>query len=355
MKSMLDRNRRQLTPLVDGNSLLAIESLFGKGDVDPWAIKLACTFTDLFVYADRFRFTFRSPNGAFSDTAWANAPSLAQHLRQRDSSAVVPQMVPVEPVRLQDEYVTEAFRTFAIWARNNRKTLRQWLNTHDTSSIRAMQQAQVARDYYFNLERLAQERELEALALELRMQQREILYAFDNAIGAPLYGRLTGSDQHYLNHPIRNVFLLPTSEAEMGRLPTIAVSFKESMANAVQHLSFDEYCVMLHELRGAVRSRGIHELGRECVEKEELRDIAASVSLPPRLRGLGRLSLVAGGIIGGLAAIPVLGTATAVAGAAVSVSSALWTGQLPRSTTRIKWLRWAIEWDLEKQAESRQN
>lgn len=354
MKGPFDHSRRELTPLVDTNTLLAIESLFSSGSVDPWAINLACTFTDLFVYADWFRFTFGSPGGAISDTDWVRAPSLAQRLRQRDSSAVVPLMVPTsEPVRLHDGHVTEAFRRFAIWARNNRRALRQWLDTHNTSSIQAMQQAQVARQYYFNLDQLTQERELEGLALELRAQQTEVLYAFDNVLRGSLYGRLTGSDQHYLNHPTRDVSVLPTFEAEVGSSPTIAVSFKESMAEAVRHLSFDEYCVMLHELRGAVRSRGIHELGGSGVEKETLRDIAASVSLPPRLRGLGRLAVVSGGIIGGLAAIPALGAASAVVGAAVSVSSALWTGQLPRSAARIKWLRWALEWDLERQGESR--
>lgn len=351
-----DRNRCQLTPLVDTNSLLAIESLFGKGDADPWAIKLACTFTDLFIYADWFRFTFGSPHGAISDTAWANAPSLAQRLRQRDSSAVVPLIVPVnEPVRLHDEYVTEAFHRFAIWARNNRKTLRQCLNTHNTSSIQAMQQAQVAREYYFSLERLAQDRELEVLANELRALECEILYAFDNVLRGPLYGRLTGSDQHYLNHPLRNVSLLPTFESEVGPLPRITVSFHESMSKLIGQLTLDEYCVILHELRSAVRDRGIHELARGDVDKDVLRDIATSVALPPNVRGSGRLALIAGGVIGGLAAIPVLGAAAAVTGAAVSVSSALWTGQLPRSTTRIKWLRWAIEWDLERQGESRNN
>lgn len=351
---MINSNVAILRPLVDTNTLLAIESLFGKGVVDPWAVRLACNFTDLFVYADSFRFTFGSPEGAFSEAAWEIAPRLAQQLRQRDSSAVVPLVGSTsEPVKLHDDYVAEAFHGFAVWARNNRKALRQWLNTHDTTSIRAMQQAQVTRQYYFNLDQLALDRSLDGLALELRAQPWEILYGFDNMLRGPLYGRLTGSDQHYLNHPLRNVSLLPTFEAKVGPPPPIAVSFRESMTNAVRHLSFDEYCVMLHELRGAVRSRSIHELGHGDIDKEVLRDIAASVCLPPRLRGMMRLALFSSGIIGALAAIPTLGGATAVAGAAVSVSSALWTGHLPRKASRIRWLRWAYEWDVEQEAEKR--
>lgn len=341
-------------PLVDTNTLLAIESLFGEGAIDPWAVKLACDFTDLFIYGDSFRFTFGSPDGSFSDVAWGHAPALARHLHERDSSAVIPLVGSTnEPVQLHDDYLAEAFHGFAVWARNNRRALRQWLNTHDTASIGAMQDAQVAREYYFNLDQFAQDQRLKVLALELRVQLYEILYAFDNMLRGPLYGRLTGSDQYYLNHPLRNVSLLPTFESEAGPLPPIAVSFRESMRDAVRHLSFDEYCVMLHELRDAVRSRGIHQLGPGDIDKEVLRDIAASVRLPPRLRAMGRLALFSGGIVGGLGAIPALGAVAAVAGAAVSVSSALWTGRLPRSASRIKWLRWALEWDLEKQAQSR--
>ena len=351
-----DRHRPPVTPLVDGNSLLAIESLFGKGTTDPWATQLACRFADLFIYADYFRFTFRSPDGVFSDESWAHAPSLARNLQQRDSSAVVPQMVAIEPGKLHDDQVKEAFRKFANKARNDPKKLRQWLNTHDTPSIRAMLQAQVGREYYyFTPERVTQMGELNLLASELGQHQRKILYAFDNVICAPLYGELTGSGQQYFNHPTRNASILRTYTAEVGSLPEIAVTFAESISGFVKRMSFDEYCIMLHTLRGAVRSRGIHELGPGDVGKDVLRDIAASddIDFPPRLKKYAKSALITGGVIGGLAAIPALGPAAAVAGALISVSSAIWDGGLPRKTGRIKWLQRAIEWDLEKQAESR--
>lgn len=355
------QSRRRLVPLVDTNALLAIESLFGNGTKDPWATRLACEFTDLFIYSDWFRFTFGSPRGpiADSDIDWIRTPVLVQELRRRDSVAMKPQVVSTDaPMRLHDDYLAESFRGFATWARNNRPALRQWLNTHDKASIRAMQQAQMARQYYFNLDRLTEEHDLDALSLELEVRRPELLYAFDNVLRGPRYGELTGSDQHYLSHPARDVSMLPTFRAEEGPPAPIAISFKESMAGVVRHLSFDEYCVMLHELRGEVRSRGINELGPGNIDREVLRDISASLRLPPRLRGLGRLMLLSGGLAGGLAAVPgvpALAAATAIAGAAVSVLSALWTGQLPRRAARIEWLRWAIEWDLERQAESRQS
>jgi hypothetical protein len=63
---------------------------------------------------------------------------------------------------------------------------------------------------------------------------------------------------------------------------------------------------------------------------------------------------VLAGFVGGLGALPVASAAAAVVGAAVSVSAALWDGELPRGTAQMKWLRWAVEWDLEKQAETRE-
>lgn len=114
------RNRAHVTPLVDTNSLLAIESLFAKGPSDPWAINLASTFADLFAYADSFRFTFGSPQGAISAADWANTPALVQYVRRRDSAAVVPLVVPTnEPVQLHDDYLADAFHGFAVLARNN--------------------------------------------------------------------------------------------------------------------------------------------------------------------------------------------------------------------------------------------
>ena len=350
--------RRQLTPLVDTNTLLAIESLFGKGGADPCAMELACKFADVFIYADHFRFTFGSPDGTGADIDLSNAPAIVQCLRGRDSSAMVAQIVPTnEPVMLHDDYVEDAFHDFADWARNRRKTLRQWLNTHNTESIRSMQSAQVAREYYFNLERIDRTPELERLTTDLQMQTSQVLYAFDNLLRGPIYGEMTGSDQQYLNHPTRNMSLIPTYKVEDGSLPENAVSFEDSMSSVVRRMSLDEYCIMLHVLRGIVHDRGIYTLRRGDIDKEVLREIAsdASVRFPPKLRSGGRFSAaIVAGIAAALPAVPLLGAQSAlVVGVAVSVSSKLWTGRLPRSAGRIKWLQGLLEWDLEKQAESR--
>jgi hypothetical protein len=64
----------------------------------------------------------------------------------------------------------------------------------------------------------------------------------------------------------------------------------------------------------------------------------------------GRTVGIAAGIIGIAGAIPTLGPAVAVAGGLVTIVSAAWTGSVGRTPGRVKWLRWALEWDLERQA-----
>ena len=232
--TVIDHKHKYIKPLVDTNTILAIETIFSKDILDPWAIQLACTFVDLFIYADCFRFTLAFPTDQYKGDDFSNAPSLIQNLKQRDSSAIVAEIVPNdEPVKLDDKYLNEAFHLFAVWARNNVKSLKQWLKTHKTPTINAMNQAQLDREYYFNLERLMQNIELTTLSTELQLAQDYILYAFDNLLRGPLYGKLTGDDQHYLNHPMRNVSLLPTFEAKTGPLPNIPISFKDTMLKMV--------------------------------------------------------------------------------------------------------------------------
>ncbi len=299
-----------LTPLVDTNSLLAIETAFSFGERDPWGTMLAARFADLFIYADSFRFTVTSSSGASGDDLFANAPPLVRILRSRDSEATAPQLVPNEPaMRVHDDFVDDALRRFAAWAQNDRSRLIQWLDTHFTRSVEAMQAAQVAREYYFNIEYLRGKRDLSALTKRLAISQTRVLYAFDNFLRAPLYGKLAGDDQHYFNHPMRNAALLPTFEAGRGKLPRVCVSFKKSVAALIDNedMTLDEYCALLHELRATIRGRAIHLLPPGALDKETLRELAASVPLPPRLRSRARAAGVATALLSGLAAVPILG------------------------------------------------
>lgn len=228
-----------------------------------------------------------------------------------------------------------------------------WTRLHNEPWIRPVQGPRAQHGHIFNLDSLADRTEHIELATRLGCTANDILYAFDVGLRFSMYGELTGEDQHYLNHPIRDVFQLPTMEEKIGKLVEVPISFNEDVSRIAKRMTQDEYAVLLHELRGYVRQYKLNEVGPGECDKEILREIASKVSLAPRLKGLVKVTGVIGSIIGGLGAVPLLGTGSAIGGALVSVSSAIWDGRLPRTVSNWKWLRWAVEWDIEKQAEKR--
>jgi hypothetical protein len=197
--------------------------------------------------------------------------------------------------------------------------------------------------------------DLEALSKKTSIPQQDIYYAFDSVLKFPFFGEIAfNRGSRYYNHPIRNVFDLPTMRHEKGNLPLIPLTFKDTIAKLVPRLSKDQYTSLLHELKAVVRESDLHKLTPGNFDKSVIRDIAAHVTLPPRLKESAKVIGVGGGIIGGLGAFPTLGFDAAIVGAIISVSTALWTGELPRKVARIKWLRWALKWDVEEQAEKRE-
>ncbi len=240
-----------------------------------------------------------------------------------------------------------------VWGRGVWGQLPNWMPFHNTPWMRDLYHAQFAHQYMFSVEKLEKSDVLNQLSGRTGVSASDLLYALDNVFRLPLYGEFAGENEHYLNHPLRDVFRLPTAQEELGVRPHVTVSFRDSISEFASKLTQDEYTILLHELRGLVREHGLHELGRGQFEKEVIREIAAKVALPARIRGIGKVAAVAGGLLGGLSAIPLLGPAAAVAGAGISVSTALWTRRLPRAVSRVRWLRWALRWDVEDQSEKR--
>jgi len=194
---------------------------------------------------------------------------------------------------------------------------------------------------------------LTTLTQLLGVAEDDVYYAFDVVLRFPLYGQLTGVNEHYLNHPIRDAFQLPTMERSLDRAPAIAVSFRNAIGDLAPTLTQDEYTALLHELRGQVRNLGLHKVGPGECDKEVIRELVSRVSLPPRLKAMSKRAAVITAFLGGLGAVPALGPAAALVGAALSVSTVLWHGKLPRGAAQMKWLRWAVEWDIEQQVEAR--
>lgn len=344
-------------PLVDISTINAIESLYRHGVHDPWAKQLAGEFADLFVYSSTIRYSITIPS-ANSDDQALERPSLLLDFIKRDSGLLTPaKFSTANPVKLNDEYLIECFNRFAAWARSNKKTLRTWISLHNQDWIQKQYAARVKHEQHewsFSLEALLKEPELVVLAKELGIAEHDVCYAFDLVLRYPLYGELAGLSEHYLNHPIRDAFLLPTMKREEGSPPFIAVSFKDTLRQFADKLSKDDYSVLLHELRGAVHEYGLHLVGPGEFDKDVVREIAAKVALPPKLRASGKLAAIGAGIVGSLGALPILGPSAAIVGGVLSVSTALWSGRLPRTTARMRWLKWALEWDIEEQAEKRE-
>jgi hypothetical protein len=191
------------------------------------------------------------------------------------------------------------------------------------------------------------------LAEIIRLDPLDVCYAFDSVLKYPLFGEFAGDQGNYLNHPLKDAFPLPTMRKEKGTLPVVAVSFRDSIAKISNRLSKDQYTSLLHELRSSVRDAGLDEMSQGQFNRAEIRDIAARVALPPRLRGLDKVAGIAGGIISGLGIISELSPVTSVLGGAIFVAAALWRGHMPRGISRIKWLRWALKWNIEDQADQR--
>jgi hypothetical protein len=137
------------------------------------------------------------------------------------------------------------------------------------------------------------------------------------------------------------------AEVTPRKLP---LSLSDAVAHMVSSMTLDQYTSFLHKARGLIRERKIHELNPGALDKETIRDIAISLELPAKLRASGKVLNITGNIITIMGALPALGPAATVVGGLVSIASVLWTGHVGTLPSRLGWLRWALEWDIEKQA-----
>jgi hypothetical protein len=169
-----------------------------------------------------------------------------------------------------------------------------------------------------------------------------------------MYGEMAAADEHYLNHPVRDAFGVPTSTYEPGPAPAVPFSFRPLISELVPHLSQDEFCVLLHTLRAAVWERGLHDAERGKYAADVIREVLAEAAIPAHLRRGAAVLGVLGGLAAAAGTLP-LGPVVPLLGAAISIASAIWSKiPLPRVASRVRWLRWALEWPGEEQADERQ-
>lgn len=339
-------------PITDITTINAIQSLFLGRIRDPWAVKLAGHFADLYVYAEHVRYPLPIPEKLPSSFDPFSEPRLIGILEQRDSGVLVPKTYSTaEPKTFNPKYLESCFRQFVVYARNNPKSLGQWIRLHNQSWVRPVQGQRAQHRYVFDLHSLDARPEVGRLTEVLRCNRDDVYYAFDIILRVSLYGRMAGEQEIYLNHPIRDAFPMPTMQWDIADTKNPPVSFAASVSEIAADLNMDEYAVVLHELRKRVREAGLHLLGHRDVETEQLRELAAEMCFKPRVRNkrLAKTLGILSGVVAGAGAFPVLGPASAIVGAAITISSAIWTGGVPRRVSRWRWLRWLLEWELEAQ------
>lgn len=340
-----------LPPVVDITSLNGVESLFRRGARDPWGLRLAGRLADLIVYSEMARFTMPIRAGTQAPLNDLPLPTILAQLLSRDNKLFAPVPFEVEERRmLNPDYLDAAFGNFCVWAHNNKKTLRRWLQLHAEPWVRDDHLARVRPRYVFDVDRLRTDPALKNVASVVQVPVEDILYGFDVVLRYPLYGELAGPGCYLLAHPIRELQTLPTMAVKPGPVPSIALSLSDAVVGMAPSMTLDGYTSFLHQARGIIRDRGIHTLKPRSLDTDTIREIASGLGLPARLKAIGRTFGVVGGLITIGGAWPVLGPPAAVVGGAVSVASVLWTGNVGRNASRMSWLRWSLEWDVETQA-----
>ncbi|PKN65551.1 MAG: hypothetical protein CVU57_09445 [Deltaproteobacteria bacterium HGW-Deltaproteobacteria-15] len=336
-------------PLVDLTSINAIESLFNDGPKDPFGVRLAADFADLFIFSATARYAVTRPAKARDSEKFGRIPQLIRELTRRDSPALKEEPLIVGEQTVRAEHVHDSFESFAAYVLNNSRAIKNFILLHNTSRIRIRPPYQPGLNtgWVFPTHLVAESSEFKELMGLLRVSPEDICHVFDMVLKYSLYGQLAGEDTHYLAHPLRADQNFPTMSKENGPPPPVPFRCGPSIMS-IRNLSRDDYTAILHEARGLAHDMKLTRLKPGAIEKERIREFAAKLGLPPRLKETGRALGMIGGIIGGLGALSALGPSAAVAGGMVSIASAFWSGRLPKAITRYKWLHWVLTWDVEK-------
>lgn len=326
-------------PAIDVASLNAVESLFRGGPVDPWGAHLAGVLGDLFIYSDHIR--YMQPVGA--DHVRNQRPGaphpIVEALTRRDGNVFRAETYATEPaLRIDAEVINGSFNRFSAWVRNNRSKVSAWLGVQRQDWMRTMKRS--AGRHVFDIQHLESDPRILGLAELCKETPHAIVHVLDLNLRIPFYVQSIGDDAVLSNHPVRNSFCLPSTTVEPVRMRKPAVRFGKAVADVARQGNRDDFAILLHELRGiAAREQLIQLLPGE-VERERLRDIAASVRLRPQLaRGIQSVLEKTVGLV-------------PLVGAFITVLPIGWGTDLPRwaASPGLRWLHPFLEWDLEKQA-----
>lgn len=335
------------SPLIDITALCTVQAKLMGVKPAPWGSRLLEDFADLFIYSDQVRYPLPLTGGDINN---ADLPEILTILVGRDSDAFEAAPYPViDPMPVESGVLNEALTAFLRWGNNNWATLRDWLRLFSQPWIVDVRRPRCV----FALDALNHHPAVVALADRIGYPSQEVVFAFDVVLRYPEYGRIAGSDQRYLNHPIRDVITLPTEQPELAPIPKIPIRFGPEIRN--MDLSLDACTALLHAIRGEIRKRGIQFLQPGQIDREVLREIvdAPEVRLPLKLSGSAQTAAVVAGLLGAASAIQTAAPAAAVLGGALSIAAFFWRGKLPRKIPRLRILRWVTKSSFEEQLDDR--
>ena len=337
-------------PLVDLTTINAIESVFHKGPSDPFGIRLAADFADLFIFSDSARFAVTRPTDAPESEKYGKIPQLVHELSNRDQGSLREAPLYTGNLTVNEEYLEDSFASFSSYVNNNSQAVKDFILLHNSPDIRVRPPYKkgVNTGWVFPTHKVTESSSFDALVKLLKVNPEDICHVFDMVLKYSLYGELVGEDAHYLAHPFRTQQTFPTMSRDQGVAPQVPFRCGPSIMS-IGGLSRDEYTAILHEARGLARDMKLTDLKPGALEKERLREFAAKLELPPRLKEGGRAVGLGGGIIATVSALPVLDPSVAIIGGLISIAASFWTTHLPRAASRLKWLHWTLAWDLEKQ------
>jgi len=351
-------------PIFDLSALSALQTVLEPPDglVDPWGVKLAGSFANLLIYSDNARVIVPGTE-LESGLLGIQQPSVIRDVAAVGDGFLAP--VPYstsEHLEISDQAMREAAVHFDRFARRNKPLLKEFCKLHlETAFVRMHQSPRVKTRRTYKVDAMATDPMLLKLSKFTNLHVEALLYAFDLALRFPFYGQLAGSDSFYLNHPIRDAFEVKAKSESKAVAPPIPLSFADPMRHIAKHMTRDEYFTTLRILREKVRELGIHGMPAGQLNRETVREIAAAARFRPRLRSEDAVwefvkTVMAASL--GLATVPLVGplAGAAVIGASVAVSRTVWKNGgkgplLPQGMGTVSWLRWAVRWDIEKQAE----
>lgn len=336
--------------LVDFSTLNAVESNFRPGLLDPWSVRLSGQLADAYAYGSVIETPWPTHDKYESAGVMSPGSRLEDALYSHDTSRARPNLYRTDDVvTLRPEFMLAAVESLTAWAGANPATLKRWIDLHWQDWIRRQY---VDRLPHGRVYESIDDPRLGKIDRELDLPGGGSSYALDMVLRYPFYGALTGADGFYLNHPLRDAIQLPGVGTTKTK-PPIGISFDKSVRSLTPHMELDDYVGLLQEIREVVLDLRLDKLGSGQIDRDTLRSVAARLRFPPKLRAQAKLASSAVALIGGVGAVPALGPMAAVGGAIVGIATTHWQGQLPRAAAGWGWAKWALEWEIEKQADDR--